>query len=659
MTMSHFHPEIVEVQIEASDTSSLAWTLRPTGDSGEDRFVVVVENNGEHPVEVNWIDVILRARIAPTDDVRVLELGLQSTDLDVGVVSVPDGGSYCSEHVAVVSLDGQRHLVTGYATSTRFLTSVRTTRTSSTTLSFVATCLTDAIAIEPGQTITSEALVLITGPSAHEVLARYGDACSELMGVRSRFAEPPTGWLSWYCFYGEVTEEDVLRQLDTLASEYSYARPKYVVIDSGWYPESGWGDWEPNSKFPHGMKWLADRIREAGFAPGLWFSPLLVSATSRLARERPELLLRQSDGRPVATMGTAIWDHAAEGATGAGVDVVEDAETVRFALDLGSDSVHAWLEELFNRVRHEWGYEFVKLDFLIRALVTDRGLSPDRPGRGHDVVRHSGVTAVEGYRRALRTVRRAVGEDCFILGCAAPLVASAGDLIDANRMTPDITRRNYGDAPLPDRPSSWELVLMCARSLALRYAFNGRIGWNDSDVLIVRDRPLPGISDSFSPTVAEAQVWTTIVAAAGGITFLGDDLSRLTAERRELTRLAFPPLPTAATPWDLLSAPAPRIWVNSSASLGHSQPARIAVINWSDDQEVVDVPIAALEAAGVDAQYGISAVDLWSGEKTTHGPLPSRGLSVPLAGRSVRWLQVLPMRRPWSDQGRVDASRLR
>ncbi|MDJ1115095.1 glycoside hydrolase family 36 protein [Microbacterium dauci] len=641
MTKPLPYSELIDVHVEASDVSSLVKTVRSTSRDGRDR-VVVVENTGEHPVEIRRIDAILHAQIDPTADVQVLELGLQSTDLDVGIVRVSEGDSYTSEHVAVVSLDGEQHLVIGYATSTRFLTSVRTSRTSASSLSFVATCLTESRMLEPGHSITSEVLVTFAGTSAHDVLGLYGDAGSELMGVRSRFTEPPTGWLSWYCFYGEVTEEDVLRQLDALAGQYSFARPKYVVVDSGWYSESGWGDWEPNAKFPHGMKWLADRIREAGFVPGLWFSPLLVSATSRLARERPELLLRQSDGRPVATMGTAIWDHAPEGAEG-GVDVVEDADTVRFALDLGSDPVHQWLEDLFNRVRHEWGYEFVKLDFLIRALVTDRGLSPDRPGRGHDVVGHSGVTAVEGYRRALATIRRAVGEDCFILGCAAPLVASAGDLIDANRMTPDITRRNYGDTPLPGRPSSWDLVVICARSLALRYAFNGRLGWNDPDVLVVRDRPIPGISDSFSPTVSEAQIWTTIVAATGGITFLGDDLSRLTAERREITQLAFPPLPTAAVPWDLLTAPAPRIWINSSASFGYTQPARIAVINWNDDQEVVEVPMAALEAAGVVARDGISVVDLWSGEETVHGAPSVQGLPVSLPGRSAKWLQVVPL----------------
>ena len=34
-----------------------------------------------------------------------------------------------------------------------------------------------------------------------------------------------------------------------------------------------YGDWEGNQRFPHGMKWLAGKIRELGLRAGLWLVP--------------------------------------------------------------------------------------------------------------------------------------------------------------------------------------------------------------------------------------------------------------------------------------------------------------------------------------------------------------------------------------------------
>src|SRR5690606_12599999 len=156
----------------------------------------------------------------------------------------------------------------------------------------------------------------------------------------SHFNQPATGWLSWYYYYGKVSEDDILDNVRGLQG-LNQIQPEYVVIDSGWFLETGFGDWEANSKFPDGMKSLANKISEAGYKPGLWFSPLLADAGSILVREHPDWLLMK-EGVPVAGMNPN------------GSDVLElhEKNNIKFVLDLTNPEVLEYLRSLFHRVVH-------------------------------------------------------------------------------------------------------------------------------------------------------------------------------------------------------------------------------------------------------------------------------------------------------------------
>jgi alpha-galactosidase len=39
---------------------------------------------------------------------------------------------------------------------------------------------------------------------------------------------------------------------------------------------------EGNERFPHGMKWLANKIKEHGFKAGIWISPYVISEPTEL-----------------------------------------------------------------------------------------------------------------------------------------------------------------------------------------------------------------------------------------------------------------------------------------------------------------------------------------------------------------------------------------
>jgi alpha-galactosidase len=107
-------------------------------------------------------------------------------------------------------------------------------------------------------------------------------------------ARVATGWCSWYYYYADLREENILENLRYLAKHRNRYPYEYVQIDDGY--QLHWGDWlSPGSKFPHDMAWISQQIKELGFKPGIWVAPLIMSAQSNLFRDHPDWALRRHD----------------------------------------------------------------------------------------------------------------------------------------------------------------------------------------------------------------------------------------------------------------------------------------------------------------------------------------------------------------------------
>ncbi|GHB88484.1 alpha-galactosidase [Streptomyces anthocyanicus] len=231
--------------------------------------------------------------------------------------------------------------------------------------------------------------------SEEEVFAAYARHLGDRLGRSDKRAG--NVWCSWYAYYESITEEQLTKDVTALRG-----LPFDVVqVDDGW--ERAVGDWEANDKFPSGMRALADRITDAGLRPGLWIAPFIVLPGSRTARQRPELLLRDGRGEPVVAghnWGVGYW-----------------------TLDLTLPAAQEHLRETIRRVVREWGFTYLKLDFVGAGAV---------PG-----VRFADVGREEAYRTGLSIVREAAGPDAYLLGSGAPLLPSLG-LVDAIRSGPDV-----------------------------------------------------------------------------------------------------------------------------------------------------------------------------------------------------------------------------
>jgi hypothetical protein len=352
-------------------------------------------------------------------------------------------------------------------------------------------------------------------PAEDPFAALAADAATRVGPLRS--GPVPAGWCSWYELYARVTEEDVLASLDVARHQFDPRFFRTIQIDDGFQRAAG--DWETNEKFPHGHRWLTDRIHDAGFEAGLWMAPFAVTMPSGIPAVHPEWLLLGDDGRPLPLDVQPQWGGQAYG------------------LDASQRDVQDWLRELARHAVGAWGYDYLKLDFLYYAA---RGGRPERGASGH-----------EALRAGLRALRQGAGR-AFVLGCGAPLQHALG-LVDGMRIGGDVD-------------ASWAGVQPGASAALLRAHLHERAWRNDPDALVVRE-PL---------TLAEARAWASVVALSGQMTLASDRLERLGLDRTELLRRAMPAAPVRGRALDLapagpasapallagdaLVAPLPRFW---------------------------------------------------------------------------------------------------
>lgn len=278
-------------------------------------------------------------------------------------------------------------------------------------------------------TITIAAFAEGSAFSTNELLARVAvlaasdyfslkDRLSRLFNAERRFAGwewlaggPvlqrswfPGGYASWYNHYTDIDEKILGADLEAIAANGNLVnelllkkgRPAIFQIDDGW--EVAIGDWKPHpDKFPSGMKRMAERIAMHGLVPGLWLAPFLVMPSSPIAREHPEWIFRDSRGNPVIAGWNPKWGGNF------------------WCLDLSSRDVRRYLDDLLTMVIDEWGYRYLKLDFLYAGML--RGT----PAEGGAVWKH--------YSAVMDLIARhnhaADGSPVAFLSCGAPIESTA------------------------------------------------------------------------------------------------------------------------------------------------------------------------------------------------------------------------------------------
>ncbi|KAA6456636.1 alpha-galactosidase [Acidobacteria bacterium AB60] len=165
------------------------------------------------------------------------------------------------------------------------------------------------------------------------------------------------------CLWGDPSEEKELPLIDAAAA----AGCEYFVIDAGWYAEENedWsstvGLWQPSrTRWPHGIRFVLDRIRQRGMVPGLWLEPEVAGKRSALA-QKPDSWFFMRHGQRVI-------------------------KNSRLLLDFRNPEVRSHLNGVIERLVNEYGVGYIKMDYNTDTL---EGTSQNADSFGQGLLEHN------------------------------------------------------------------------------------------------------------------------------------------------------------------------------------------------------------------------------------------------------------------------------
>jgi alpha-galactosidase len=249
------------------------------------------------------------------------------------------------------------------------------------------------------------------------------------------------------------------------------------------------------------------------------------------------------------------------------------------------------LQKLIHTAVNEWGFSYLKLDFLYMGAL-----------RGHPYNAH--LTRAQMLRQALQTIRDAAGDNTFLLGCGCPLGPGVG-IFDGMRISTDVDPRwhphyqghHFFFGTEPGLPATRHAI----RNTITRAPMHRRWWLNDPDCLLVRD------NNTFL-TLAEVTSLASVIALSGGMFLVSDDLTSLSPERRRLIQPLLPVVGESARAVDWMDERIPsKLILPMSNATGEWWV--IGLFNWHDQSRALKL---ALRDFGLDEKRAWHAVDFWN-----------------------------------------------
>lgn len=265
----------------------------------------------------------------------------------------------------------------------------------------------------------------------------FGNAQAQLKNNLAK--TPPMGWNSWNYFGKEKIDEKLIRDvIDAMAAhnlqKFGY---DYIVVDGGWRDSvlGPNGELKVNpSKFPNGMKALADYAHSKGFKFGL--------------------------------------------------------HTVPGSHDCGCDKVGGWNNEKTHIKQFiDWGVDFIKLDRCRFSLDEHPEKHPRKDPIWYSGWDKEGKTIEEAYTR-WATLLNNSGKNILLSASAYRFYPWYPKLTNMGRTTGDIKSFQSGGAVFESENKKVHSVMKIAE-LNNNYYKHAKPGyWNDPDMLVTGEQGL-------------------------------------------------------------------------------------------------------------------------------------------------------------------------
>ena len=101
------------------------------------------------------------------------------------------------------------------------------------------------------------------------------------------------GYTTWYNYYQDINEDIILRDLSSLDDSYNLFQ-----IDDGYATTVGDFKNIDKTKFPHGLKYVVDKIHESHKLAGIWLAPFIGEEKSETFKNHPDWFIKK-DGKPL------------------------------------------------------------------------------------------------------------------------------------------------------------------------------------------------------------------------------------------------------------------------------------------------------------------------------------------------------------------------
>ncbi len=323
------------------------------------------------------------------------------------------------------------------------------------------------------------------------VLAQKYNIAFSPVNRNATFSRAPVGWMTWYAVKFNACEEKVLTNAKWQADNLKDYGANAVWVDWEWYHNDFSGDrkdgvnsLQPDSqKYPNGMKYVADQIKEMGLVPALWLGFTNEPSKNEYIEKYPEIVLQDQK----------TWCG-------------------RYYFDISNPHyLDEYLPAALANV-HKWGYEAVKYDTIPVCLWKHE--------ENHEKMYDPSLTTKEAYRNMVKKTREILGENMFMLSCSGATnstVLWASDIFDAARIGDDIF--------------TWEEHLINIKRIAEFYPLHNVQFYVDADNVVLRD--------AFN-NFEQAKARVAVVSLLGLPMTFGDEFADLSEEKIMLLKKSLP-----------------------------------------------------------------------------------------------------------------------